>query len=315
MPEKQIFKKILVPADGSVSSLSAQEIAALIARKLDSKVTVLNVVAHELMHTAMQDYFPGADTDFAAAAVITGEHVIPAQTPNQPSAIVRRKTADEITNWAHEKGEEILDEAVAFFRKKGVEVDQKLLKHVDPANSIINEVEKGKYGLVAMGRSAEKEQIPHLGSIAGKVSRHAKSSVLVSTGGKEQVSKILVPVDGSKNAESAAKHAGVLAKNLDAEISLLYVQESSLFGFRPELTKKIGANILSKTAHLVKGVKTDQKLEQGDPAKVIIQTADKGDYDMIVMGGKGHNAVRNFVMGSVSDHVLHYANRSVLLVK
>jgi nucleotide-binding universal stress UspA family protein len=36
---------------------------------------------------------------------------------------------------------------------------------------------------------------------------------------------------------------------------------------------------------------------------------------MIVMGDKGHGRVRRFLLGSVSNHVLHYANRAVLIVK
>lgn len=49
MQSEQIFKKILVPTDGSLPSLVAQELTAFMAKKLSSKVTVINIVAHELM--------------------------------------------------------------------------------------------------------------------------------------------------------------------------------------------------------------------------------------------------------------------------
>jgi len=68
-------------------------------------------------------------------------------------------------------------------------------------------------------------------------------------------------------------------------------------------------------ANQVKGIKIDQKLESGDPAKVIVQTAEKGDYDLIVMGSRGLGMIGRFLLGSVSDHVTQYANRSVLIVK
>jgi nucleotide-binding universal stress UspA family protein len=59
MPEKQFFGKILVPVDDSTSSLAAEELTALIAKKFGSKVTAFHVVAHELMNPAMRDFLPG----------------------------------------------------------------------------------------------------------------------------------------------------------------------------------------------------------------------------------------------------------------
>jgi len=51
--------------------------------------------------------------------------------------------------------------------------------------------------------------------------------------------KILVPVDGSENSEKALQYAVVLARKTNAEMTLLYVQESSLFRLRPEVSKEI----------------------------------------------------------------------------
>jgi nucleotide-binding universal stress UspA family protein len=59
----------------------------------------------------------------------------------------------------------------------------------------------------------------------------------------------------------------------------------------------------------------NQKMESGDPAKAIIATADKEGSDLIVMGSRGHGSVTGFLLGSVSNHVLHYARHSVLIVK
>ncbi len=98
-------------------------------------------------------------------------------------------------------------------------------------------------------------------------------------------------------------------------MSLLHVQESSLANLRPELAKEIGNRILSEAAGQVKGTEVDKKLKSGDPAKTIIQEAANGDYDLIVLGKKGHSAIRRFLLGSVSDHVIHYSDRSVLLIR
>jgi nucleotide-binding universal stress UspA family protein len=81
------------------------------------------------------------------------------------------------------------------------------------------------------------------------------------------------------------------------------------------LTETIGNSILSDAAKRLKGVSFDQKLESGDPARKILDIAEKGNYDLIVMGSSGHNAIARFLLGSVSNHVLHYAKHPVLIVK
>ncbi|MEJ2280393.1 MAG: universal stress protein [Candidatus Bathyarchaeota archaeon] len=50
MIDRQIFKKILVPVDGSHSCLHAKMFASSIAKKFKSKVTVVHVASHEFMH-------------------------------------------------------------------------------------------------------------------------------------------------------------------------------------------------------------------------------------------------------------------------
>ncbi len=312
MKGEQIFKKILVPVDGSFPSLIAQELTAFLAKKLNSKVTVLHVVSHEFMSPRLGEFYPEMYEPIGVG-IAGGSIPIPRRAPAPPSPHAQA-VAREITKWYHEKGEEIIANAVALFKEEGVPIDQKLVEHADPAETIIKETEKGNYDLIVMGHSGEKEQEPHLGSVAKKVSRHARTPVLIARE-KRQISEILVPVDGSENAEKALQYAVILARKIDAKITLLHIQESSLFKLRPEVTKKIGTRILSNAADQAKGTKLDQKLESGDPAKVITQTADKGNYDIIFIGSRGHSAIARFLLGSVSDHVTHYANRSVLIIR
>ncbi len=130
-----------------------------------------------------------------------------------------------------------------------------------------------------------------------------------------QMSKILVPVDGSRSAEKALKYAADLAKKMGAKITLLYVQESGLSRVRPEIAKGVGNAILSQAAGKVKDAEFDKRLESGSPWKCDNQMAEQENYDLIVMGDKGHSGIRRFLLGSVSNHVLHYTNRAVLIVK
>lgn len=320
MEQEGIFKRILVPVDGSSSALTAQELAVFIAKKLNSRVTVLHVVTHEFMSAEIGS-FMGESQQHVPVSIAggagqppTGSHIQRVEDRGL-EPLMPQTLQQELTDQLHERGKAILDDAVALFKREGVSVEEKLVQHADPAERVLKEGEKGSHDLIVMGYHGEEEEGPHLGSVAEKVSRHAKIPV-VTARGKPEVSKILVPLDGSKNAQKALAYAVALARKVNATISLIHVQESSgLSRFRPEMSKEIGSRLLDNAAAKITGVQVDRRLESGDPAKVIVETANGGDYDVIVIGSRGHGAIGRFLLGSVSDHVNHYANRSVLLVK
>jgi nucleotide-binding universal stress UspA family protein len=53
----------------------------------------------------------------------------------------------------------------------------------------------------------------------------------------------------------------------------------------------------------------------GEPAAVIIETADELQADLIVMGTRNGNALKRFVLGSTSTKVLQNAHSDVLVVR
>ncbi len=63
------------------------------------------------------------------------------------------------------------------------------------------------------------------------------------------------------------------------------------------------------------GAKTNIRIEHGHPAKVIIKEAEHGEYDIIILGKRGHGGLKNMVMGSVSNSVIQGTDVSVLVVK
>lgn len=315
MQSEQVFKKILVPVDGSVPSVIAREVAGLMAKKFDSKVTVIYIVAHELMVPAAQRLVRPEDRHEHPPVGYGGAVMPPpVHAPEVPATSYFEQVASEITNAYREEGEEILADAVSALQEDGVNADQKLVVEVDPANTILNVAEKGNYDIIVLGGSGEEEEEPHLGSVAKKVAHYAKIPVLIARE-KNEMSKILVPIDGSAYSKRALQYAVALAKKSKANVTLLYVQESGIFKLRPEVSEEIGKHTLSQAVVQVEGIDVEKKLESGDPAKTIIKTANKGNYDIIVMGSRGHGGVEIFSLGSVSDHVIQYADRSVLITK
>ena len=56
-------------------------------------------------------------------------------------------------------------------------------------------------------------------------------------------------------------------------------------------------------------------LAEGDPAAMIVDTADRENPDLLIMGSRGLSGIRELFMGSVSHKVSHSARCSVLIVK
>ena len=280
------FQKILVPVDGSHPCLHAEELAALIAKNFNSKVTVIHVISHDLLHSRLESY---------------------SQVPTSVLA--------EIKDWFLQKGRKILWDAEALFKEEDVEVDTETVEHADPAETVLLVAKGEEYDLVVMGNRGETEvEVFSLGSVAEKVSRHADCPVLLVKQ-KTELSKILVAIDGSESAEKALKYAVQLAKKHKAKVTLLNVQESKLFSLKPKVIKEVGERVLSEAVAKVKGSNVSTQLEFGNPAETIIEVAEKKNHDLIVVGSRGLSSVKRFLLGSVSDDVSHHAKCSVLIVR
>lgn len=137
--------------------------------------------------------------------------------------------------------------------------------------------------------------------------------------------KILVPIDGSKNALSAVEYAGKMAENYgDSEVTLAYViMYEPYFMDSPELIEKNGqikAKAVLKEAEEIiakySGVKCESLIEHGSSAAdKIVDIAEKNGHEAIVMGSRGLSNLKRFLMGSVSTRVSQYAPCTVILVR
>ncbi len=286
MKSESYFKKILVPVDGSHSCLHAEELAAAVAKNFKSKVTVIHVVSHELLHVELELRYR-----------------------------VPPSVRTEITDWLFQTGKKIVWDAEALFKEEGIEVDSRLVEYEDPAETVLRVIKNEEFDLIVMGNRGETEgEVFALGSLAEKISRHAERSVLIAKQ-KTKLSKILVAVDGSKSGEKALEWAIQLGKKHKAKMTLLNVGESKLFDFKPEVARQIHEHVLSDAAAKVKGLELNTQLEFGSPAETIIEVAEGGNYDLTVVGSRGLSGVKRFFLGSVSDDVSHHAKCSVLIVR
>ncbi len=135
---------------------------------------------------------------------------------------------------------------------------------------------------------------------------------------------ILVPVDGSDHSDKTLSHACALAKDLGAEMTILQVVDTPFFtGYPYDLTSvhtdlaKIKDADWERVEPGLKesGVAFKRAVEKGAPAETIVAFAEQGKYDVIVIGSHGASAGERFLLGSVSDRVVHHAPCDVYVVK
>ena len=135
------------------------------------------------------------------------------------------------------------------------------------------------------------------------------------------MNKILVGFDGSEGSEKALNRALMLLGE-DGEIILLAVVPSSkdktfVDDNAYNLLKIKAKNLVDKTIIDLgeKKFKTSGKIEQGDPASIIIDTANRLNVDLIVLGSKGQSELGRFLIGSVANKVVQYAAKPVMVVR
>ncbi|MEW5840101.1 universal stress protein [Nitrososphaera sp.] len=139
-------------------------------------------------------------------------------------------------------------------------------------------------------------------------------------------SKILVPVDGSENAKRALDQAISIAKGSNASITIVnvaekpptvYVESQKILNEISRMSREQASKVLDEYDALAesRGVKADSVIIEGEPAASIIAYAEKGGFDMIVMGSRGLGKFKELLLGSVSGKVVSGARCSVLIVK
>lgn len=141
------------------------------------------------------------------------------------------------------------------------------------------------------------------------------------------VQHLLIAVDGSASSHHAANQGFGLARQTNSKVTLVFVLESPpvipvgpLSGYVMTSPPRTEADLERARAELKtlahdSGVPVDTRVELGAPADVICEVADRLNVDLIVIGARGLSAGTRWLMGSVSDRVVHHAPCPVLVVR
>ena len=144
--------------------------------------------------------------------------------------------------------------------------------------------------------------------------------------------KILVPIDLSPAGTRVLAEAQEFAAKFSATIDLLYVYTPPALLAPEALMTGVGVTELpllewlANTAREQLGKFESQAraegiavaasyCEPGDPATAIVERAESGGYDLLVLGTHGRTGLSHLLMGSVAEKVARRARCAVLTVR
>jgi nucleotide-binding universal stress UspA family protein len=138
--------------------------------------------------------------------------------------------------------------------------------------------------------------------------------------------KILVPLDGSPNAEAVLPHAEALAKSENAELIILRVPSipaAEFVALDPVIASTLRQDIRDEaTTYVTEKVNTLKRenikatgiTKEGPVPDTILDVAVETQADMIAMSTHGRTGVKRWLMGSVADKIIHHAHIPVMLI-
>jgi nucleotide-binding universal stress UspA family protein len=137
------------------------------------------------------------------------------------------------------------------------------------------------------------------------------------------IKRILLPTDGSAFSERACEYALELAKNLKATIITIHVVRMSApktldsKNIETEAARKANTcfrSIKEKAADA--GIEVETKVLMSRSVRdALLEEIEEYNYDLVVMGAHGLSGFKKFILGSVSDAVVHHSSKPVLLIK
>jgi len=147
---------------------------------------------------------------------------------------------------------------------------------------------------------------------------------------KGVLKKVIIPLDGSKEGEAVIPYIAEIASNTDAEVTLLHVMASihpvySIPGETVQMPYALDElQLLREKAEVYlkklvpifedKGVNVKCEVVTGATANEIIRYAEDAEADLVAMSTHGRAGITRWALGSTTDKVLRAGTTPVMLV-
>jgi nucleotide-binding universal stress UspA family protein len=300
--------KILVATDGSENSDYSLNVATKIGEKYSSKIDLIYVRQPQ---GSVPSSAPLVDPVIGGTSVI-----IPSQRDNA------RMREEETPS--QKKIPELLESRLEILRERGFEPVAIFVESPDISGEILKAARNGNYNLVVLGsRGVGGLKSLLLGSVSTKVAKEAKCSVLVMKRRIEGVFKILLGFDGSPESRKALEFVKDFGKRMNAEVDPVSVVNiplapEGIVGADVDRWEKEMGNLADEAASQLAavGIRSTRKVSNYiDVARALSDDAERGAYDLIIVGNRGLGRLRSLFLGSVASGVANSAKTNVLIAR
>lgn len=308
-----MFKKILLPFDGSPTAAAALPYASWLADALNADVEVVTVAPSRavLRGGVTTDL---EDDDIGVSILSQAAH----------------KNVENAHGAARERASTIASTVAQSLRVEGLIAESRVIEG-DPAESILTIANESAGTLIVIsthGRSGPQRWM--LGSVTDKVIRNSATPVLVTTAHDgTHINAIVVPLDGSEWAEHSLPHAEHLAKRMSLPIHLVRSVSLASMGYGliedgpaqyadlAESTESLAHEYMEEIADRVRknGVEhVEISITNGPTDAAIVDEIGVDGDKLTVMTSHGRSGINRWVLGSVADRVIRHGAGPVLLV-
>lgn len=130
--------------------------------------------------------------------------------------------------------------------------------------------------------------------------------------------RILVPLDGSKMAETVLPYVTELASYFDSRVTLARVSEPDITAYECQVYLENTADNLRNHLKLRQAsskASVEHRLLMGSPASQILKLGNETDCSLIAMTSRGASTRNPWPLGNVATGIVHSADFPVLLVR
>ncbi len=299
-----MYKRILVPLDGSQLATNALHPALALAKANEGIIVLLRVPVYQKQ-----------------------------LLPEKVAAVYNRLRPPEEKEWVQQRMQRYLRSVRQLTLGQEISLET-LVIDGEPASVIVDTAESEIVDLIVMsthGRSGLARW--WLGSVTQKVLRAARHPVLIVRSDKVPAG-MLITLDGSATAEAALEPARQIALSLGIPLSLLRVLEpldtTDIDQTLPDneveqLMQQLAEARQEEAVAYLEQVKAslqvpdeivvDTAVLVGPPADIILDFAQSNKIDLIAMSSHGQSAEARWAYGSVTEKVIHRADQAVLVVR
>lgn len=297
--------KTLVAVDGSEDSDYALNIAIKFGKKYSSVIDLVHV------QVAASD---------VAVRVAAADPIIGASA----SIILPNPVTDEDKVRSREYSDPVLANRLSVVRENSLAGSGIMIRSTDVAGEILKLANTGAYTLIVLGsRGLSGLKSLLLGSVSSKVAKEAKCSVLVMKTKIDGVPKMILGYDGSEESKKAFEIASDLGVKFDAVVDVLSVMNipmspegligSDIERWEKELRQNVDL-VVGKLHSL--GVRSQGKVvSHTNVSRALADEAEKGIYDMIVVGNRGLGRLKSLLLGSVASGLADSSKTNILIVR